>query len=154
VWEMMRMRHGVGMRCIEALPSDQLDARPVRDMRTPKELVVHMYTFLRAAPESLLAGTITMDDQADLPRIKSKADLAAFAERSWKAADEAWTKITDAQLASPVTAPWGTMKGHHMMSSVQDEYLHHRGQLYAFLRQLGVKPPENWDFEGNAPEYQ
>ena len=154
VWDKMRLRHGVGLRCIQALPSDQLDARPVRDMRTPKELVVHMYTFLRAAAESLLAGTITMDDQADLPRIKSTADLAKFADQSWKAADAAWGKITDAQLSSNVTAPWGTMKGSDMLYTVPEEYLHHRGQLYAFLRQLGVKPPENWDYEGSAPEYQ
>ena len=36
----------------------------------------------------------------------------------------------------------------------RDEYLHHRGQLYAFLRQFGIEPPMNWDFEGSAPAYQ
>jgi len=154
VWEMMRLRHGIGLRCIQALPADQLDARPVKNMRTPKELVVHMYSFLRAAPESVLTGTLTMDDTADLPRIKSRTDLVNYADECWKAANTAFGKVTDAQITSTVKAPWGEMKGYEMIGTVQDEYLHHRGQLYAFLRQLGVEPPVNWDFEGSAPEYQ
>lgn len=154
VWEMMRLRHGIGLRCIQALPADQLDSRPVKDMRTPKELVVHMYSFLRAAPESVLSGSVTLDDKADLPRIKTRTDLVNYANECWKAADAAFAKITDAQITSTVTAPWGDMKGGEMIGTAQDEYLHHRGQLYAFLRQLGVEPPMNWDFEGIAPEYQ
>ena len=51
IWDLMRLRHGVGLRCVEALPADQIDSRPVRDMRTPKELVVHMYSFTRSAAE-------------------------------------------------------------------------------------------------------
>ena len=61
LWEMMRLRHGIGLRCVQALPADQIDTHPIRDMRTPRELVVHMYGFLRAAAESVVAGTLTMD---------------------------------------------------------------------------------------------
>ena len=46
------------------------------------------------------------------------------------------------------------MPGFAMLNLLPDEYLHHRGQLYAYLRQLGMKPPENWDFEHSAPEFQ
>ena len=35
-----------------------------------------------------------------------------------------------------------------------DEHLHHRGQLYAYLRAIGVVPPFIWSFDDNAPEYQ
>ena len=154
VWEMMRLRHGIGLRCIEALPADQLDARPIKDMRTPKELVVHMYSFLRAAPESVVAGSLTVNEEADLRRIQSRADLANYADECWKAADAAFARITDAQMSSMVKAPWGEMKADVMIGSVTEEYLHHRGQLYAYLRQLGVAPPVNWDYEGSAAEYQ
>src|SRR5262245_25530662 len=85
VWEMMRLRHGIGLRCIQAIPADKLDARPIKDMRTPKELVVHMYSFLRAAPESVLAGSLTVDEDAVLARIKSRTDLASYANDCWKA---------------------------------------------------------------------
>jgi uncharacterized damage-inducible protein DinB len=154
LWDMMRMRHGVGLRCIEALPADQLDTRPVKDMRTPKELVVHMYSFMRAAAEGLLSGTLTHDEKTELAGVKTKQDLVKFAEQCWNAADTAAAKVTDAHLTGAVKAPWGDMKAADMFGTIQDEYLHHRGQLYAFLRQLGVQPPENWDFEGSVPAYQ
>lgn len=152
MWDMMRLRHGIGLRCIEALPADQLDSHPVRNMRTPKELVVHMYGFMRVAAESVVTGTLVWDEKNDLPKVKSKDDLIAYAQNCWKTADAAFTKITDAQLAAMVKAPWGERPGSAMISVIPDEYLHHRGQLFAYLRQLGVEPPTNWDFEHSAPE--
>jgi len=154
VWDMVRLRHGIGLRCIQALPADQLDAHPIRDMRTPKELVVHMYGFLRVAAESVLSGTLVWDEKAELAKVKTRDDLIAFANNCWKTANAAYAKLTDAQIAAMVKAPWGEMPGHAMISTITDEFLHHRGQLYAYLRQLGVKPPESWDFEHSAPELQ
>ena len=154
IWDMIRLRHGVGLRCVQALPADQLDSHPVRDMRTPKELVVHMYGFLRVALESVLSGTLTWDEKVDVAKIKTRDELVAYAQACWQAGDAAFKKMTDAQLASTVKAPWGEMKGFEMVTTVPDEYLHHRGQLYAYLRQLGVTPPTNWDFENSAPELQ
>ncbi len=154
LWEMMRLRHGIGLRCVQALPADQIDSHPIRDMRTPRELVLHMYGFLRSATESVVAGTLTMDAKSDLEQVKTKDDLVAYAQACWKAADAAFAAITDEQLAATVKAPWGDRPGARMISVLPDEYLHHRGQLYAFLRQLGVEPPMNWDFENSAPELQ
>ena len=154
MWDMMRLRHGIGLRCIDAIPADKLDARPVKDMRSPKELVVHMYSFMREGTESLLSRTLVSEETTELAGIKTKQDLAKFAEKSWKAADAAFAKLTDQQLTGTVKAPWGEMQAAAMIGTVQDEYLHHRGQLYAFLRQLGVEPPMNWDFEGSAPDYR
>src|SRR5262249_8093693 len=121
MWEMMRLRHGIGLRCIDAIPADQLDARPVKDMRTPKELVVHMYSFLRDATESLASRTLTSTEEVELAATKTKQDLVKFADRSWKAASAAFEKLTDAQLTGTVKAPWGEMQASDMIGTVQDE---------------------------------
>ena len=154
VWDMLRLRHGIGLRCVQALPANQLDSHPVRDMRTPRELVLHMYGFIRAAAESVLAGTLSLDEKAELAKVRTKDELIAYVQECWRAGDAAFQKATDEQLAGTVKAPWGEMPGWMMITTVMDEYLHHRGQLYAFLRQLGVEPPPNWDFEHSAPELQ
>ena len=153
-WEMMRLRHGIGLRCVEALPADKLDARPVKNMRTPRELVVHFYSFLRSAAESVPAGELAYEEDADLTKTGDKASLVAFVNESWKAADAAFAKITDEQLAAAVKAPWGGTSGGRMITTIFEEYLHHRGQLYVYLRLLGVEPPQNFDFEGSAPEFR
>lgn len=152
MWDMMLLRHGVGLRCVQALPPDQLDAHPIRDMRTPRELVLHMYGYLRAAAESVATGTFAPEETAALERIRTRDDLVAFARECWKAADAAFAGLGDAQLGGRIKTPWGEFTAMEMLGSIPDEYLHHRGQLYAYLRQLGVEPPFNWDFEHNEPE--
>ena len=150
-WDMNRMRHGIALRCVQALSDEQVNAHPIQGMRSARELVVHMYAFVRAAAESVLAGAVTMDEKPSQARVQTKADLLAYMEESWRAADAAFQKATDAQLAAPVSAPWGAMPGGVMISMIPDEFIHHRGQLYCYLRQQGVEPPMVWDFEHNAP---
>ena len=62
--------------------------------------------------------------------------------------------VTDPQLASPVKTLWGAFPGHAMFAFIYDEYLHHRGQLYAFVRTYGIQPVLVWDFDNNAAEFQ
>ena len=100
----------------------------------------------------MITGTLAWDEKAELSNIKTRDDLAAYAQTCWKAADASYVKITDAQLAAKVKAPWGEMPGFALLDTIPDEYVHHRGQLYAYLRQLGVEPPSNSDFEHSSPE--
>ncbi len=152
-WDMNRMRHGIALRCVQAMSDAQVNATPIQGMRSAREIVVHMYAFLRAVPESVLSGAIAFDEKSVLARVRTQADLVAFMEESWRAADAAFQQCTDAQLTALVKAPWGDMPGGVMISMIPDEFIHHRGQLYCYLRQLGVEPPMVWDFAHNAPEY-
>ena len=158
-WDHFRTVQGITVRCVEAIPKDKIDARPCKDMRTPKELVTHMYAMMRYVTDGTAKGRITYDDTMDPPelaKIKSHDDLVRYARESWQAADRTVQSLTDAQLAAIVPTAWGGMSfpGWVCVSIIYDEHLHHRGQLYAFLRQLGVEPPFLWDFENNAPEYR
>ena len=157
VWDMMRLRHGMALRLIEMLPADKLDSRPIANMRTPKELVAHMYAFMRMAPEGVLAGKLG-DSPKDVELAKTiptRDALLEYAKQAWVEADATVKKLTDAHFAAMVPTPWGQpFPGGAIMSFVPDEFLHHRGQLYAYARVLGVEPPMRWDFEHNAPEFQ
>ena len=87
--------------------------------------------------------------------IKTKAELLAYCKECWDASTEAVGQLTDEKLAATVETPWGfSFPGSACLGIVLDESLHHRGQFYAYLRVLGQKPPNMWDFAGNAPEYQ
>jgi len=37
---------------------------------------------------------------------------------------------------------------------MNDEFTHHRGQLYVFTRACGAEPPFMWGYADNAPEYR
>ncbi|HTO91646.1 MAG TPA: DinB family protein [Candidatus Sulfotelmatobacter sp.] len=157
IWDHIRILNGIAVRCVANLPADKLDAHPIPRMRTPKELVVHMYTSsMRSMMEGLLSGNYQeYDEKSACERIQTKDDLLRFCDESWKASDRAERAATDAHLAGEVKTPWGhAMPGPMCVQVVRDELLHHRGQLYAYLRALGQEVPDMYDYANNAPEFR
>ncbi len=156
MWDHFRTINGITMRAIQAIPKDKIEFRPVRDMRTPKELVAHMYGIMKSITEGVTKGAIAADEKLESGEaIKTHDDLVRFASENWRAADKAFRSLNDAQIAAMVKTPWGKdFPGHVCVNIIYDEHLHHRGQLYAYLRQMGVEPPFMWDFENSAPEFQ
>ena len=159
MWDMMRQKHGITLRLIEALPEDKLQTRPIPSMRTPAELIVHMYDIaVKAIPEGLARGKVTESESAEKATaagLKTRHDVIAFVNDCWKAGDKAVAATTDQNLAAMVPTPWGmSMPGFALCGVVGDEYLHHRGQLYAYSRAFGVEPPMMWDFANNAEAYR
>lgn len=158
IWDHIRKMNGITMRLVSALPADRLDDRPIPNMRTPKELLVHLYGMnIRGVTEGILRGEIQEIDEAGVAwTIRTLDDLTAYCTDCWKAADRAIAQVTDAHLAAQVQTPWGmAMPGFVCVQVIRDELTHHRGQLFCYERALGVKEvPMMWDFEHNAPEYQ
>jgi uncharacterized damage-inducible protein DinB len=156
-WNYFRTVNGVGLRAIALLPEDKLDSHPIPGMRTPKELVVHMYQILEDLPRAIANGQAvdsTPAEGAAAARIRTKAELLQFCRERWDAAAKIAAGLTDAQLAGTVKTPWGhDLPGHVMHQVLNDEYWHHRGQLYCFLRALGIAPHSLYDTQNNEPEF-
>jgi uncharacterized damage-inducible protein DinB len=159
MWDQMRQKNGIALRVIALLPADGLDSHPIPNMRTPKELIVHMYDgMLRTLIEGVVSGEVRYDESSEktlAAGIKSRDELVRFARDRWTAADRAVASITDAELAHEVKTPFGmNFPGWVIFGITQDEFLHHRGQLYTYLRALGGEPPMMWDFANNEPAFQ
>uniref|UniRef100_A0A832I3L7 DinB family protein n=1 Tax=Eiseniibacteriota bacterium TaxID=2212470 RepID=A0A832I3L7_UNCEI len=155
MWEQVRLAAGIALRAVEALPADRLDAHPIRDMRTPRELVVHMFATIRAFAEGALSGEIKAGHDAVPAGVTTRDELVAWCRATWDAANRAVTATTDAHATAMVKTPWGvTFPGIACIGAAHTELLHHRGQLYAYLRQLGVEPPMLWDIANSAPEFR
>lgn len=157
-WDHFRTVNGITLRAIKAIPKDKVDAKPCKDMRTPKELIVHMYTGMKTVSDGITKGEIVYGDEADKAAasgIKSHEELLKYATECWNAADRSIRSLSDDKISGIVKTPWGeSFPGFVCVQIIYDEHLHHRGQLYAFIRQFGVEPPMVWDFEHNAPEFQ
>jgi uncharacterized damage-inducible protein DinB len=159
MWDMMRQRHGITLRLIEALPEDKLHTCPIPNMRTPAELIVHVYDIVvKGTPEGVAQGQVTVDESTEkaiAAGLKTKRDLIRFVDDCWEAGDKAVAATSDQHLAAMVPTPWGKpFPGFALYGVVNDEYLHHRGQLYAYARALGIEPPMLWDFGKNAEAYR
>ena len=153
-WDYFRQCAGIALRAVEALPDGSLDQHPVAGMRTPKELVVHLFSMVREFPIAVREGAVRDYDEAKLAAgIADKAALVAFCRDAWKDGDAAVAALTDAQIGGTVKTPWGDHHGFVMMQILNDELWHHRGQLYVFLRALGVEPAMLYDYEHNEPAF-
>jgi uncharacterized damage-inducible protein DinB len=157
-WNYFRTVNGVGLRAIAALPADQLDSHPIPNMRTPKELVIHQYQIIRDLTKAIADGDAvdsTPFEEAAAARIRTKDELLAFCRESWDAGARTVASLTDAQINATVKTPWGhDFPGFVMYQVLTDEYWHHRGQVYCYLRALGVEPPSLYDTANNEPAFK
>ena len=159
VWDQIRQKYGVYLRLLEAIPEDRYHTHPVPGMRTPAELVAHVSgTVVRDTAQGVAKGEITANEASEATvaaDLRTKAAIIAFARKCWSEASAAVARIGDAQLSAMVPTPWQmTFPGWVGFNIMSDEFLHHRGQLYAYARLCGIEPPFIWGFADNAPEFR
>jgi len=159
MWDHMRQKYGVYLRVLEAIPADQFDGQPVSGMRTPAQLVVHTSgSILRDIAEGVASGTIAADEAGEdsvAAGLSSKEEVLGFARDCWAKADAAIAAAGDEHLSGEVRNPWGIpLNGTFAMVVLNDEFLHHRGQLFAYVRACGGEPPFMWGFEDNPDGFQ
>jgi uncharacterized damage-inducible protein DinB len=153
----LNMVHGVTLRAIAALSDHDLDFRPMARMRTPRELIFHIYAQEQLIAEAVRDGRFTMEGaNGSNPEEPSNAsvvaglatvkDAAEYANRCHEAAEEIYRALSDADVARPVESPMGTYPAWQFFLFAYDEHWHHRGQLYVYLRLLGKEPPNLYDY--------
>jgi uncharacterized damage-inducible protein DinB len=159
MWDQMRQKYGIYLRVLEAIPEDRYHTHPIPGMRTPAELVAHVSgTAVRDVARGVAKGEITANEDAEstvASGFATRADAIAFARTCWDQANEAVAAIGDAQLTAMVPTPWHmTFPGWVGFNLMNDEFLHHRGQLYTFARACGAAPPFMWGFADNPEGFR
>jgi uncharacterized damage-inducible protein DinB len=159
MWDQFRQKYGVYLRLLEAFPAERYFTHPVSGMRSLAELIVHVSgTVVRDIAEGVAKGEITVDEAGEAKvaaDLGTKAAIIAFSRQCFERADAAVRRIGDGELAAMVPTPWKSVwPGWVAFHVLSDEFMHHRGQLYAYARCFGVEPPFMWSYGENAPEYQ
>jgi len=151
------MVHGVTVRAIEALSDAELAFRPHPVMRTPRELIFHVYAQERLLAEAAQRGEMTMEmangsnpedpaNAAAVAALATVADAAAFANAQHEAAGTIYQALSDEQITRSIESPFGTYPAWRFFQFAYDEHWHHRGQLYTYLRLLGKQPPDLYSY--------
>ncbi len=153
-WDQVRQKYGVYLRILDAIPEDRYHTHPISGMRTPAELVSHVSgTVIRDIALGVAKGEITAEEGREATvatGFKTRKDMLDFARQCWTEADRAVQRIGDAELNAMVPTPWHmTFPGWVGFGIQNDEFLHHRGQLSAFVRVCGGVPPFIWGFGDN-----
>lgn len=157
IWNQMRQKYGIYLRVLEAIPENKIHEHPIPGMRTAAELVAHTSGgIVRGFAQGVATGEIVDGPSVEetASNIQSKDDMLAFARECWQDADAAVTEVGDDELTRMVKTPWNMeFRGSVAMHTMNDEFVHHRGQLYAYVRACGAEPPFVWSYGENPPGF-
>jgi len=146
------MVHGVTLKAIAQFSDSQLDFRPTPETRTVKELVGHIFASERVTAETLLTGKLTQEEadaaEAEAVKFNTTAELVDWARDCHQQAKSKIEQATEEQIAGNIEVFYGTFPGWQMVNFAYDEHWHHRGQLYTYLRLLGIEPVMLYSYEG------
>jgi uncharacterized damage-inducible protein DinB len=151
-----RLVHGVTRRAIRTFGDDDLTFRPASGMRSPRELVFHIYEQERRLAEAARDAHLTMEaadasnpeggGAAQCAQLTTIDAAAAFADACHATLDTTFRQLSSEDLARPVESPFGPYPAWRYLAFAYDEHWHHRGQLYLYLRLLGKEPPMLYDY--------
>lgn len=144
------MVHGVTRKAVAKIPDDKLDWRPTSEVRTVKELVAHIYecerVFARGAKKGSLEEADFAQEGERVKALNTVQDLINYGQEAHQEAMEIAADLTEEDMRKTVKCFWGDMQPFILFSSAYDEHWHHRGQLYVYLRLLGIEPPNLYDY--------
>ncbi len=134
-------------RVLERVPDDQLGWRPHEKARTLGELALHVAIVPGGVAELIASPSPAQAPQFIDPSPKSASELIPALDQSIAKAKKALGGMDDSALL----ATWRMMQGDRELFAVPraallrsimlNHWYHHRGQLTAYLRQLGVPVP-------------
>lgn len=157
LYKYFNMVHSVTLRAIDAFADQELDFRPKPEMRTPRELLFHVYSQEKILAEAAQHGRFTAEaasssspeEQAgsqELHALGTVNDLRKYAEACHDTAQSIFSSMSESQLNQPIESPFGTFPAWRYFAFAYDEHWHHRGQIYTYLRVLGKQPPTLYDY--------
>jgi uncharacterized damage-inducible protein DinB len=130
-------------RVIDAFPEDKLFSFSVGGMRPFGALALEMLTM--AVP--MVRGAVSGDWNSSSSRdSQPKQEVLRLWDESTQQLDALWKQIPPQRFQETLTA-FGQYKDvlHNLILYVIDNEIHHRGQGYVYLRELGIEPPAFYD---------
>jgi uncharacterized damage-inducible protein DinB len=127
----------------KAIPLDKGDFRPQPEMRTVVQQLSHIGAFDECLVQGLKFGSWAIDVFVDRPEATVEEALAYMGHNRKRLMDLI-DELQDEGLAkemgpNPMFPP--QMSVSNVILTTMTHELHHRGQLVAYLRAMGIVPP-------------
>lgn len=132
-------------RVLEAFPEDQFSAFSVAGMRTPAQLAAELLAIAGPGITSIATNVIKPFSEEEFLCTEKQACLQKWDETT-KVIDDTWDKLSEHDFHRTINL--FMQYEFPAISSIFyfiDNEIHHRGQLYVYLRALGIEPPFFWE---------
>ncbi|MBN8577198.1 MAG: damage-inducible protein DinB [Cytophagales bacterium] len=132
-------------RVIEAFPEKDFFNFSIGGMRTPAALVAELLSIAGPGLRQIVeGGSEALNEKFDFNG--SKANALALWDKADQEIMTLWSKISNQRFHERIVT-FGQYEGSVWSSIFYfiDNEIHHRAQMYVYLRALGVEPPAFWD---------
>jgi hypothetical protein len=158
-WNQLRQKYSAFLCLLESIPADRYHTHLVPGMGTPAELVVRVSAaIVRDIAQGVASGEIVVDGFMEarlVADLGTKTAIIAYAKKCWDLANDAVQCIDSKHLNAKVRTPWNVeILGSVGFDILNDEFLHHYGQLYTYARLCGAEPPSLWGVADRLPQYR
>lgn len=131
--------HSETSRVLKAAPDDKLDWRPKDDMFTMRELISHIPQAQDVLARSALTGT-SQKSQFDFSN-RTAPEITDMFDAQHAALVNEVSQLTTEQLNEQVEFHGRTLRRIALLWFMTEHEIHHRGQLFTYLRLAGIEPP-------------
>ena len=129
---------------IKKIPEDRLNFKPKETLFSIKELVCHIYNtekiFIDTVKEK---GEIVWEDFEAINNIpeevKDVDSLCEYAKKVHENTNTYCFALGTEEVMKPVKTPFGTHPLFVTLGNLYEHLIHHRGQLYTYIRLCGVE---------------
>jgi uncharacterized damage-inducible protein DinB len=140
--------HHTNLQCLDMLTEHQLDFQPVPEVMSIRMLLYHMYVNQKFYVQSIISSEMDVEEYRHwMQLIPTKKEAlrsfidGVFSETQALFDDPHWFTLRLQTPAGERTVP-------HLLLGELEHQLHHRGQLYTYMRLLGLTPPTSGYFMG------
>jgi uncharacterized damage-inducible protein DinB len=139
-------------RVIELYPDDKLFTYSIGGMRPFSTMISELLGMAVPSLKGIITGTWQKaDDMLNESKTAQPASKKEFLQRwdeTTQQINELWPQIPPHRFQEVDTA-FGQWKStiHFLLFYVIDNEIHHRAQVYVYLRSLGIEPPPFWERE-------
>ena len=140
--------HAITCKAVRQIPDARRDFRPVPEMMTVWDLVFHMFSQERVMLAGCRTGKSDMADfravEQDKGSLHTIEDLARNGERVHQDTRAWMGAVSEQDMAKAVQTFAGPSTPMRLLHSALEHILHHRGQLYVYLRLMDIEPVFVW----------
>ncbi len=132
---------GRTMRVIACVPAERLEWRPKDGAFSFGDLIRHLAAAERWMFAENVAGRPSRYPGHGPELAEGMPAVLAYMERMHAEAMEIFGALGPGELARPCTTPGGELTTWKWLRAMVEHEVHHRGQIYLMLNQLGVSTP-------------
>ena len=137
-WQQVRR---LTVRLLDEFPADSFDFRPAPEVMTVSQMfkhILHVEIFIR---NGFLDQTWENPDDPAVNMFE-KDTLKHLLQREMQKTIELLSEVPEGKFISEFKSPYGILSGELLLMVAVDEEIHHRGNLYTYLRCMGKTPPQ------------